>query len=82
MTRRFKQSDWRMVVLVLAQAVAIAGFISADAPTPQAEQGGWRKVDREALMEKIRSGDLVQHEADWYRVVPDQTEKGDLGQGR
>jgi len=82
MKRRFKKTDWRLLVLVVAHGVAIAGFISADTQTVQAERSGWRKIDREALMEKIRSGDLVRHEADWYRVVPDQGGSGDSGQGR
>ncbi len=82
MRRRFKKTDWRLLVLVLAHGVGIAGFISADVEIAEAERSGWRKIDREALMEKIRSGDLVQHEADWYRRVPDEATKGDSRLGR
>ena len=79
MMRRFTKTDWRLLVLLVAHVVGIVGFVSAETETAQVERSGWRKVDQEALMEKIRAGDLVRHEADWYRVVPDETGRG---QGR
>ncbi|MBW2455501.1 MAG: hypothetical protein JRI68_13360 [Deltaproteobacteria bacterium] len=82
MKRRFTKTDWRLLVLVVAHGVGIAGFIGAEQESVQAERSGWRKVDQEALMEKIRAGDLVQHEADWYRVVPDETGRGEGQPGR
>ncbi len=77
MRRRFSKTDWRLLVLVVAHGVAIAGFIGAEPESAQVEHGGWREVDQEALQEKIRAGDLVQHEADWYRVAPDETVPGE-----
>ena len=77
MKRRFATTDWRLLVLLAAHLVGIVGFISAETETAQPQRSGARKVDREALMDKIRAGDLVQHEADWYRVVPDEGERGE-----
>jgi hypothetical protein len=32
---------------------------------------GWRRIDTQALIERIGSGELQRTEARWYRVVPE-----------
>lgn len=70
MIRRLRKRDRGFVLLVVVHLVCIAGFIVGDRGSAASELGGWRRIDLPALLDKIRSGDLVEHEADWYRTVP------------
>ena len=67
---RIRKRDWRFIVLVLVHALCIAGFIRSGMEVAPPETGGWRRIDVEAVRAKIREGDLVDREADWYRVLP------------
>ncbi|MBF0179563.1 MAG: 4Fe-4S binding protein [Magnetococcales bacterium] len=60
--------------LLPALLAATAGLIllhltNAMEETPEGI-GGWRRVDAKALGDRIASGDLVDHEASWYRPLP------------
>ena len=69
--RRLRTRDWRFFLLALVHAVCIVGFVSEGLNVAPTATGGWRTVDLEELESRIREGDLVDREADWYRVLPD-----------
>jgi hypothetical protein len=56
---------------VLVHAICILGFVSQGLKVAPPATGGWRTVDLVKLEARIRDGDLVEHEADWYRVLPE-----------
>jgi hypothetical protein len=68
--KRLRKRDWRFLVLVLVHVIGIAGFWSGGVGRTAGEAGGWRSIDVDAVKDKIDSGDLVDREADWYRVLP------------
>lgn len=69
MPMKLRRRDLRFVALVGANLAGIAGFLVAGLRTADETPGGWRRIDREALEARIEAGDLVRHEARWYRVV-------------
>ena len=69
--RRLRARDGRFVLLALVHAIGIAGFLAAGVGGDASSRGGWRRIDVDAVRAKIRAGDLVEHEAEWYRAVPD-----------
>ncbi len=68
---RLRKRDWRFALLVAAHALFIAGFVRAQLGEAPPTTGGWRRIDVDAVKAKIRAGDLVGREADWYRVDDD-----------
>lgn len=74
--KRLRIRDWRFFLLVLVHAVCIVGFLSGGLDVAPPSTGGWRTVDLKELESRIRAGDLVDREADWYRVLPDSQGTG------
>jgi hypothetical protein len=74
--KRLRKRDWRFLLLVLAHAVCIVGFVAGGLGGEPPATGGWRRVDLEELESRIRAGDLVKREADWYRVLPESAGVG------
>lgn len=58
-----------LVLLVVLGLVAVAGMMAEErAPVPAAAPtSSSRPLDREAFDAKLRTGDVVRHEAEWYR---------------
>ncbi len=69
---KIRRRDRKFVAFVAANAVCIAAFIAGGVGSEAEAPGGWRRVDLKALKAKIQAGKLVKHEADWYRVVPEE----------
>ena len=69
--KRLRRRDWRFYLLLVAHLIGILGFVSAglERPAPVIGGRGWRSVDRAELESRIRAGDLVDREADWYHVL-------------
>lgn len=64
---------WRefgLLALVLANLLAIAGFLDAGIRKAGEQTGGWRRVDLDRVQELLRTGELNPREADWYRPLP------------
>lgn len=57
----------RFLSLIGINLFLILGSISAQLSNVNDVFGGWRRVDTGAVRAKIRAGDLVTHEAQWYR---------------
>jgi len=74
--KRLRTRDWRFFLLVLVHAVCIVGILSQGHHLAPPATGGWRSVNLKELKTRIRSGDLVDHEADWYHVLPDSQSPG------
>ena len=67
--------DLGLIVLVTAHLLCIGGFLRQALQTASEPVGGWRRIDLKALTERIRAGDLVNKEAEWYRSVEEQHHK-------
>lgn len=65
--RHVRWREARLLALVLANLVAIAGFLGGGGQQAPTQVGGWRRIDREALEARIRAGELSDREAQWYR---------------
>ncbi|MBF0296478.1 MAG: 4Fe-4S binding protein, partial [Magnetococcales bacterium] len=56
-------------LLAVTAGLILLHLTNAMEETP-AGIGGWRRMDAKALADRIASGDLVDHEASWYRLLP------------
>lgn len=75
MVKPLRKNDWPFLVLVLIHLVGIAGFWRGGVGGGGGDAEGWRPIDVELIKAKIGSGDLVDHEAEWYRVLPSTRER-------
>ena len=66
-----KRRDIKFAMLISVNLIAIGGFLVSHLGD-EAAYTGWRKIDYPALMQKINSGDLVRHEADFWRTEEQQ----------
>ncbi len=74
--RKLHAQDARFVTLALLNVLCICGFLLEGLGSAGGEKrGSWRKTDIEAIEKKIQSGDLMRHEAEWYRAVPPERKK-------
>ena len=64
--RHLHPRDYRFLAFVLVNLLCVAAYLFAHVQTLQQETGGWRRIDLDAVMSRIESGDLLQHEAAWY----------------
>jgi hypothetical protein len=66
MIKLMKHRDIRFSIFIVLNLAAIGAFLLSSI-SDEAAYTGWRKIDYQALMEKVSSGDLVRHEAlYWY----------------
>jgi len=64
--KHLHRRDYRFLVFVLVNLFCLSGYLLAHIQTLQQENGGWRRIDLDAVMSRIESGDLLKHEAAWY----------------
>jgi hypothetical protein len=72
--RHLRWRELRLLALVLANLFAIAGFLGGGGQQAEVQIGGWRRIDLEAVLARMRTGALSDREAQWYRPA-DQAEK-------
>jgi hypothetical protein len=58
--------DLRFLGTLLLTLVLIGGFVAGQRDAVQGEGSAWRRIDLQALQERIESGDLSDREALWY----------------
>jgi hypothetical protein len=61
-----KRRDIKFTAFIAINLLAIVGFLFSHLDDETAYTG-WRKIDYPALMQKINSGDLVRHKAEYWR---------------
>ena len=61
-----RRRDVRFLVFVLLNIFCMTGYLLANIEAMQQDSGGWRRIDLDAVLTRIESGDLMQHEAAWY----------------
>jgi hypothetical protein len=72
---RHWRRDSPLVFLLTAVLLVMGGFLGDRVLVQQGDLiQGWRRIDTEALMQRIGSGDLQRTEARWYRVIPEEGE--------
>jgi len=65
--RRIRGRDVWFTALLGANVLCLVGFLATELEASR-EEVGWRRIDTTAVEAKIRSGDLVRHEALWYHL--------------
>ena len=75
--RHLHRRDYRFLAVVSLNLLCVAGYLLAHVQTLQQETGGWRRIDLDAVMSRIESGDLLQHEAAWYHNKQEGKRKSD-----
>lgn len=60
-----KQRDIRFAILIGLNLVAIGAYLTSIV-SEETAYTGWRRIDNQALQEKINSSDLVRHEAQYW----------------
>ena len=61
--------ELQLVALVLANLLVIAGHLGAGLQQVGRETGGWRRIDTQAVLSRLRAGELSSREAEWYRSL-------------
>lgn len=64
--RHLHQRELRFLGLIAMSGILIALHLSAGLQLVGHEGSGWRSVDLDALQRRIDTGELRDHEADWY----------------
>ena len=64
--RQLRARDIPFLLLILACGASVGGFLIDRPGVPHAAHGQFRRIDTERLRQRIRAGDLVLREADWY----------------
>ena len=68
---RHWRRDGPLALLLVATLVAMGGFVSRAGLRDLGEAAqGWRRIDTAAVLQRISSGDLQDHEALWYHAAP------------
>ena len=73
--RHLRWREWRFLILVCANLTAIAGFLGSGIQGGGEQIGGWRRIQLDPLMDRVRSGDLNSREASWYQPLPEGAER-------
>jgi len=72
---RHWRRDSPLIFLLTAVLLGIGGFLGERVLEQEGDLvQGWRRIDIQALMQRIGSGDLQRTEARWYRVIPEDNE--------
>jgi len=66
--RHLRWREGKLLILVLANLIAIAGFLGSGIRGGGEQIGGWRQIQLDAFTERVRSGELSGREASWYRA--------------
>jgi hypothetical protein len=71
--------DFQFAAFILANLICLGGFLLSGTKTADEQNGGkgWRRINIEALTERINAGDLVNQEAAWYRRRVDNEQNPD-----
>ena len=71
--KHLHRRDLQFIALVCVNLACVAGFLFAEFETGQQPAGGWRRIDLPAVLNRIESGDLHRHEAQWYHRAKTET---------
>lgn len=72
--RHLRLREFRFLGFILANLIAIGLFLSLG-QEETAPVGGWRRIDTEALVRRLQSGELQMREALWSKPVEDGRER-------
>ena len=67
--RHLRWREFQLVALVMGNLFVIAGHLGAGVQQAGQETGGWRRIDTQAVLTRLRAGELSSREADWYRPL-------------
>jgi hypothetical protein len=67
--RHLRWREFQLVAMVLANLFVIAGHLGAGLQQAGQETGGWRRIDTQAVLTRMRAGELSGREAEWYRSL-------------
>jgi hypothetical protein len=70
--RHPRPRDLKFLGLVAVTGLAIALYLDTGLRLAGETGSGWRKLDLDALMQKIESGELRDREAEWYHPATDE----------
>ena len=74
--RYLRPRDLRFLGLVALTGLTIALYLDAGLHLAGQEGSGWRKVDLDAVMRRIDTGELRELEADWYHPATEEEVRG------
>jgi hypothetical protein len=73
--RHWHPRELRFVGLLMLAGAAIALQLGAGGHGAAIEGAGWRRIDTEAVQQRIERGDLRDHEAAWYHTATSEETK-------
>lgn len=74
--RHMRSRDLRFLGLVALTGLTIALYLDAGLRLASQEGSGWRKLDLDAVMQRIETGELRDWEADWYHPATEEEIRG------
>jgi hypothetical protein len=73
--RHWHPRELRFVGLLVLTGAAIALQLGGGLRSAASEGAGWRRIDTEAVQQRIERGDLRDHEAAWYHSATSEETK-------
>ena len=75
-TRHLHPRDLRFLGLVAMTGLIIVLYLATGLQLADQTGSGWRKVDLDAVMQRIETGELRELEADWYHPATEDEVRG------
>jgi len=73
--RHVRRRELRFLALAVINLACIAGYVTGGVGvTPQ--EGGWRRIDYQAVEARMEAGELVRKEALWYHAASEEQSAG------
>ena len=71
--KHVRRRELHFLLLMLANLACIGGYLTDGVGgMTSAEHGGWRRIDIKAVEARLKAGDLVRKEADWYHTLSEE----------
>jgi len=77
--RYLKSRDLRFLGFVAATGLSIVLYLGVGLRLADQEGSGWRRLDLDALLQRIEVGELDDREADWYHRATEEEARGARG---
>jgi len=74
--RQLRPRDLKFLGLVALTGLTIALYLDTGLRLVDQEGSGWRKLNLDALRQRIESGELREREAEWYHPATEEETRG------
>lgn len=74
--RHWRERDLRFLGLIALTGLVISLYLAQGLRVAEQEGSGWRKLELDALLQRVETGDLREWEADWSHPSTEEESRG------